>query len=50
MTVAVEDEARWVERGMAGDFDAFAALYARHLDAIYRYIYYRTGDVRMPKL
>lgn len=46
MTVAAEDEARWVERATAGDFDAFAALYARHLDAIYRYIYYRTGDVR----
>ena len=38
------DEARLVDLAVAGDFDSFAALYTRHLDAIYRYIYFRTGD------
>ncbi len=46
MSGTAEDEARWVERAVAGDFDSFAALYSRHLETVYRYIYYRTGDVR----
>jgi RNA polymerase sigma-70 factor, ECF subfamily len=44
MKGAAENEFRWVELAMAGDFDSFAALYSRHLETIYRYIYYRTGD------
>lgn len=34
-----------VELAIAGDTDAFGELYSRHLDAIYRYIYFRIGDV-----
>jgi RNA polymerase sigma-70 factor, ECF subfamily len=37
-------EARLVELAISGDFDSFAALYSLHLDEIYRYIYFRTGD------
>jgi RNA polymerase sigma-70 factor (ECF subfamily) len=33
-----------VERAVAGDADAFGELYMMHLDAIYRYVYYRVGD------
>ena len=44
MVDATDDEARWIKLAMAGDFDSFAVLYTRHLNAIYRYIYYRTGD------
>jgi RNA polymerase sigma-70 factor (ECF subfamily) len=29
---------------MGGDVDAFGSLYVRHLDAIFRYIYYRIGE------
>lgn len=39
-----DNETRLVELAISGEFDSFAALYTRHLDAIYRYIYYRTGD------
>jgi len=46
MVDARDNEARLVELAMSGDFDSFAALYTRHLDAVYRYIYYRTGDVQ----
>ena len=41
-----ENESRFIKLAMAGDFDSFAALYTCHLDAIYRYTYYRTGDVQ----
>jgi RNA polymerase sigma-70 factor (ECF subfamily) len=44
MVAAPDNEARLVELAMAGDFDSFAALYTCHLDAIYRYIFYRRGD------
>ena len=33
-----------VRRAIAGDGDAFGALYQRHMASIYRYIYYRVGD------
>jgi len=33
-----------VRRAIAGDADAFGQLYLDHLDAIYRYIYFRVGD------
>jgi len=46
MSGTAEEEARWVERAVAGDIDSFAALYSKHLETVYRYIYYRTGDVR----
>ena len=38
------DEATLVARSIDGDADAFGALYERHLDAIFRYVYYRVGD------
>ena len=44
MVIALDNEDRLVELAMYGDFDAFAALYSLHLNTIYRYIYYRTGD------
>ncbi len=40
------DEPRLVELAKAGDYESFAALYACHLDAIYRYIFYRSGDAQ----
>jgi RNA polymerase sigma-70 factor, ECF subfamily len=46
MVDAPDDEARIVKLAMAGDFDAFAALYTCYLDPIYRYIYYRIGDLQ----
>jgi RNA polymerase sigma-70 factor (ECF subfamily) len=33
-----------VDRAKAGDTDAFAQLYDRYLDTIYRYVYYRVGS------
>ncbi len=33
-----------VGRSIAGDADAFGELYLLHLDAIYRYVYFRMGD------
>jgi RNA polymerase sigma-70 factor, ECF subfamily len=44
MPDGLENEARWVELAAGGDFESFAALYSRHLETIYRYIYYRTGE------
>ena len=35
-----------VERAIAGDADAFGELYMRHLDAIYRYVYFRIGNAQ----
>jgi RNA polymerase sigma-70 factor (ECF subfamily) len=43
---ALENEARFIKQAMAGDFNSFAALYTHHMDVIYRYTYYRTGDVQ----
>jgi RNA polymerase sigma-70 factor, ECF subfamily len=34
---------RIVERAQAGDTDAFAELYDRYMDLVFRYIYYRVG-------
>lgn len=34
-----------IQRAGNGDTDAFGALYLLYLDAIYRYIFYRVGDV-----
>ena len=34
---------RVVERAQAGDTDAFAELYDRYMDLVFRYIYYRVG-------
>ena len=45
MTEYQEDEATLVQRAVAGDADAFGKLYLLHLDAIYRYIYYRVENV-----
>ena len=43
-TALVILEASLVERAQRGDREAFGDLYERHLDAIYRYIFYRVGD------
>lgn len=39
------DEATLVQRACRMDRTAISALYRRHVQAIYRYIYYRVGDV-----
>ena len=39
------NQAALVKRARAGDAEAFGELYQAHLDAIYRYIYFRVGDV-----
>jgi len=39
------DEARLIQRAKAGDPAAFAEIYDRHQPAIYRYIFFRVGDV-----
>ena len=44
MTEYQEDEATLVKRAVAGDADAFGELYLLHMDAIYRYIYYRVAN------
>jgi RNA polymerase sigma-70 factor (ECF subfamily) len=38
-------EEQLVARAQRGDADAFGDLYERHLNAIYRYVFYRVGDV-----
>lgn len=40
----IEDEAKLIGRAREGDPGAYAALYDRHYDAVYRYCYYRLGD------
>jgi RNA polymerase sigma-70 factor (ECF subfamily) len=40
-----ESENHLVECAIAGDAEAFGELYSIHLDAIFRYIYYRVGEV-----
>ena len=40
-----QNESALIERAINGDVDAFGDLYSLHLDAIYRYVFYRTGDV-----
>ena len=39
-----DEEREIVATAAAGDADAFARLYDRHLDRIYRHIYYRVGN------
>jgi len=41
-----DNEVRLIERARGGDFESFSALYSCYLDAIYRYIYYRTGNAQ----
>jgi RNA polymerase sigma-70 factor (ECF subfamily) len=41
----VKEESALVERAAAGDFNVFGELYQRHLGAIYRYIYFKVGNV-----
>lgn len=33
-----------VQRAQGGDSDAFAQIYDRYVDVVYRYVYYRIGD------
>lgn len=40
----VDDESVLVSRAVEGDSQAYGRLYERHLDAIYRYVYFRVGD------
>lgn len=42
-----DDEARLIRRAQQGDAEAYSALYGRHYDAVYRYCYYRVGDVAL---
>src|SRR5436305_2441957 len=39
-----DDERAQIELAIAGDEHAFAALYDRHLDRVFRHIYYRVGN------
>ena len=41
------DEASLIERAKRYDQRAISALYERHAQSIYRYIYYRVGDVNV---
>ncbi|MDY7080420.1 MAG: sigma-70 family RNA polymerase sigma factor [Chloroflexota bacterium] len=45
MPGASNDETTLVDRAIAGNADAFGELYLQHMDAIYRYTYFRVGDV-----
>lgn len=40
----VDDESVLVSRAVEGDAQAFGRLYERHMDAIYRYIYFRVAE------
>lgn len=42
--VAADRERSLVDGAVSGDAAAFAALYDRHLDRIYRHVYYRVGN------
>jgi RNA polymerase sigma-70 factor (ECF subfamily) len=41
---ASEGEVNLIQKAASGDMDSFAVLYMRHLDSIYRYLYFRVGD------
>jgi len=43
-SIRAPDEKSLILRAQRGDQAAFEALYLSHLDAIYRYIYFRIGD------
>jgi RNA polymerase sigma-70 factor (ECF subfamily) len=42
-----DDEARLIQSAQQGDAEACATLYNRNYDAVYRYCYYRVGDVNL---
>lgn len=42
-----DDEARLIRSAQQGDAEACATLYDRNYDAVYRYCYYRVGDVNL---
>ena len=39
-----DDDESVIDAAIAGDVHAFATLYDRHLDRIYRHVYYRVGN------
>ncbi|MCA9972486.1 MAG: sigma-70 family RNA polymerase sigma factor, partial [Anaerolineales bacterium] len=39
------DDSELVQRAVHGDTEAYGTLYELHLDAIYRYVFYRAGNV-----
>ncbi|MGD2253460.1 MAG: RNA polymerase sigma factor [Anaerolineales bacterium] len=41
----LQSDEEMVARAIKGDVDAFGDLYQRHLPSIYRYLYYRLGEV-----
>ncbi len=44
MVLAALNEKALIERATAGDAEAFGVLYSTHLDAIFRYIFFRIGE------
>lgn len=44
MVLAALNEKVLIERATAGDAEAFGVLYSTHLDAIFRYIFFRIGE------
>jgi RNA polymerase sigma-70 factor (ECF subfamily) len=42
--VATLNEETLIERAVAGDPEAFGELYVRHLDGIYRYVFYKVSS------
>jgi RNA polymerase sigma-70 factor (ECF subfamily) len=46
MTHAETSDSQLIVRAASGDTAAFGRLYERHLDAIYRYIYFRVSNAR----
>jgi RNA polymerase sigma-70 factor, ECF subfamily len=45
MVSRTEEERVLVEKAVTGDANAFGDLYEIHVDAIFRYVYYRTGQI-----
>lgn len=44
MVLPPQSEKILIDRAIAGDANAFGELYTRHLDPIYRYIFFRVGE------
>lgn len=44
MVLPPQSEKILIDRAIAGDANAFGELYSRHLDPIYRYIFFRVGE------
>ena len=42
-----EQEQTLLSRAIDGDAEAFGVLYTQHLDAIYRYVFFRVADVHL---